>query len=283
MRRKWIAVPEVMWRNGFAKSLTGEQLKAFLGFVTLTEIKSQKFYCPECKAHTVIPAGATNLSQREIAQRVHVTRQVLRGLFKKLEDFGLLEITHPNQKPYCHCIYALTSLDTFDLGSMLKQPTSTTHRENQHTIYSTNTSTRTNTNTKVCDLNSYPFQAHDIANKWMDSLDEYKTHEDLKKKHLPTWLDALDKLNRIDKLHWDDIDILVDLILADNHPGESWTGWFNNCQSPVKLRKKNKEDFPYHMVIKRKLANKPKPKPLYKLNPFPGTEHMYEEEVSNEE
>jgi hypothetical protein len=63
-----------------------------------------------------------------------------------------------------------------------------------------------------------------------------------------SWLDTIDKLNRIDKLPFDFIYEIVEKARSDSF-------WMNNFMSVTKLRMKNKEQIPYFVVFYEKLIN----------------------------
>lgn len=69
--------------------------------------------------------------------------------------------------------------------------------------------------------------------------------ENLHPKKNESWLDAIDKLNRIDKYSFSEIENLVKKIRNDD-----W--WSKNFQSIVKLRNKNKEGIIYHNYFTEK-------------------------------
>jgi len=79
---------------------------------------------------------------------------------------------------------------------------------------------------------------------------------------LAKWADAFDKLNRLDGYSWDRLKALCRYICDDLGDGERWRGWAQNCRTPLKLRKRDKEDLLYAKVILAQLeAPKPKPRP----------------------
>lgn len=67
----------------------------------------------------------------------------------------------------------------------------------------------------------------------------------IKEKDVLAWHDTIDKLNRIDKLRFEDIVLLVQAARNDAF-------WSKNFLSLVKLRRKNKDKVPYWKVFKEK-------------------------------
>ena len=95
---------------------------------------------------------------------------------------------------------------------------------------------------------SYSQEAYKITKKWIERSEYLQRNPKEKKKLLPKWLDAVDKLHRIDDHSWEEIDRLCSWIVQDTGDGR-WSGWSKNCQSPLKLRQRNKDGLKYWDVI----------------------------------
>lgn len=84
-----------------------------------------------------------------------------------------------------------------------------------------------------------------LSREWLAALEVAPREAE---RALPVWVDAFCKLERLDKHPAADIARLVRWIVQDEGEGQ-WTGWRRNCQSPLKLRKQNRDGRSYYAAI----------------------------------
>jgi hypothetical protein len=96
-----------------------------------------------------------------------------------------------------------------------------------------------------------PPEAEKLADQWMGALRYYQKHPHDKETHKPKWLVALDRLHRLDKRSWDEIQALVKFVLGDTGDGSRWKGWRNIIRSPQKFRERNRDGELFWDVVER--------------------------------
>lgn len=98
-----------------------------------------------------------------------------------------------------------------------------------------------------------PTWAEALAREWMAALPFYEKHPEDVDRHLPRWVAELEKLERLDKHPVENIERLVRWVYQDDSGDRSagqWPGWKWNCQTPAKLRQRQKStDRKYFDVI----------------------------------
>ena len=87
--------------------------------------------------------------------------------------------------------------------------------------------------------------SQEVKTCYLDCVDHFP--EDLRpnEKEIVSWLDTIEKLNRIDSIEFDDISLLVQAVRKDSF-------WSKNFLSLTKLRKKNKDKVVYWKVFREK-------------------------------
>jgi len=94
---------------------------------------------------------------------------------------------------------------------------------------------------KIIKVKVYSIEIHNCFNNCLNYFDKH-----LHPKNNDSWLDTIDKLNRIDGIPFEKIEEVVKKTRGDDF-------WKQNFLSLTKLRKKNKEDIMYVVVFNEKI------------------------------
>ena len=110
-----------------------------------------------------------------------------------------------------------------------------------------NVNVTVNDNVKVNDIKEIKVYSNEIHDCFNNCLIHFDKH--LHPKKIDTWLDAIEKLNRIDEIPLNHIERIVELIRKDEF-------WAKNFLALPKLRKTNKEGIKYIIVFNEHLKSK---------------------------
>ena len=93
----------------------------------------------------------------------------------------------------------------------------------------------------------------------MGELPYYRSHPADIDAHLERWADAMEKLTRLDKHPWEEVERLVRWVVADHEDGgggRNWKGWAAVIRTPMKLRQKQpSSSIRYYDVLLEKMAD----------------------------
>lgn len=210
--------------------------------------------------------GIIELSEREIAESAEVSRGSVRRALIHLQKTGFIRRAAQQpaqqraQQVAAYCImkfeeYQSNENEQAHPSGPQPGPVSIYKKEEEYTSVASSKKGK-GQKKQPHPPKIYDQEAHEIAKLWMEGLPSYTEEggEKLRTRVLPRWLDALDKLHRLDGHAWQDICHLVQWILRDTGDG-NWPGWCTVCQSPIKLRKSNKEGVPYFVSISQRMKN----------------------------
>lgn len=102
-----------------------------------------------------------------------------------------------------------------------------------------------------------------LAQTWRAALPHLAAHSEWAKVEA-SWLKAFDELHRIDGRSWADIAQLIGAIVEDTGDGK-WPGWAKACQSPAKLRERDKYNRLYFDVIWEQLIARARGSPRQQI------------------
>jgi len=157
-----------------------------------------------------------------------------------LVNFGFIEMIEISKNQYSSNIIAIvknTKAPTKALDKALQK-----HDTKQG--QSTASINKQETNNNITKNKVYSKEVNDCFN---NCLNYFPLHLQPKKKE--TWLDTIEKLNRIENIPFNHIERIVELIRQDDF-------WSKNFLSLPKLRKKNKDGLMYVLVFSEHLKSK---------------------------
>lgn len=231
--------------------MSGDQFKVMIVMLFAANWEDETVI--EAGETIVIPRGSIFASQREIALEAGVGRQSVRSAIRLMEanpGDGSFLTQEPTR---CKAVYTIVNYEKYQGGfdDPTQEPTrNPTQDPTQGGLLGTHAPYKEK---EVKKVPSKSKEAQQVAHKWMDALVYYTKHVDDRRKHLPSWLEALDLLHRKDGHTWAEIQGLIDRILDDTGDGR-WKGWAANCASPMKLRKRNRDGIKYWDAISEALT-----------------------------
>ncbi len=251
----WIKIHREMLQSATWLALTARQKVIMIYLLFEAGWKEKKRYCSRCCKKITVPVGGIFKSLTELSEKYEEPRSSIYATILKLEKLDFTERVIND----CHVIYVIKNYHKYQYdinvtGGETERKRNENGTQTERSLYLKKL--RSKEDLIKLDVEKF-HEEIPIAEYWMDKLPYFNTKSS-RDATLPKWLDALEKLHRIDGHNYRDIRDLIELIVDDTGSQGSWNGWAKNCQSPMKLRKKNKDGIPYFDYIKSKL-NTPKP------------------------
>ncbi len=246
-------------RDGWFMSLTDSQKWAWIGLLLQVNFAPSEYCCYRCDKEFKLPAGATAKTYRNLAKEAQVGEQVLRTVLRKAVNKGNVTIL---DRARCHVLYAVENWDKYqgpnakptqsqrkaNAGITKEQDLSSTKRGSQA---SKRKAKKGRTAEELLLLFPEDHPARRIMRGWMKTISYLQTAA-AQAEHEDGWLDALEKLHRLDGHSWQDIGRLAKWVAQDSF-------WCTNVESPAKLRKK-KDGVKYYDRLWRKMTSGPPPR-----------------------
>jgi hypothetical protein len=218
------------------QAMSHEQRSVLITIIAMANWKDGTWFCKNTKKSIHISRGSFVSTLKNIANKADVGIQVVRTTIELLKvDHGNGPfLTHTPTRHYS--MFTICNYNKYqDVPEDANTRANTTSTQRQHNV---NTDRRSIKKDKKNIYASIPDFIQLAARAWMRALswDDKKIDNNLE-----TWLDSLDKLNRLDSHDWPEIFALISFIMEDKQDGK-WKGWFYNCRSPMKLRLPNKSN-----------------------------------------
>lgn len=170
--------------------------------------------------------------------------------FNDLVDFGFFQLVERSKNQYSANIIALSNFNKALDKALDKAFIKHTTKQSESTHQSIDSINKPLTINKETINKEQKVYSKEIHTCYDNILINFEAHLQPKnKKQECTWKDAIEKLERIDKIPFNHIERIVELIRKDDF-------WSKNFLSLPKLRKKNKDGLMYVVVFNEYLKTK---------------------------
>ena len=240
---------DVVWR------MTDGQRVVFVTMLLSADWQPQLWRCVKCNDTHELPAGSFCESLTTLATLARVNRSTANRAIQRLIQQNVIFAKSRNR---CHAVYVFRNWAKYqEVETATETPpkhrrnsTRTPNREEKEEGKKKERTVPAGGDTKARTATPASEAATALASKWMDRLDTNDQSSADRRKRLPAWATTLDKCHG--RGHsWPDLAALIDWIAADDF-------WSDNCQSALKLLRKDKDKELYLDVLMKRSTKKPK-------------------------
>jgi hypothetical protein len=257
----WIKSWRAKIHDGLWRSMTHPQKTIWDVLLHVANHEAAEFTCRKCGRTINVPAGATAISQRELARLADVPRSSLRRALEKFEKHGSVKVVSPSvrtgpaldpaRKPalnparkaaHCHSVIILTNWSIYQDGADQPGP-QTGPKPGPQTgpkpgpdVRREEEEEEKKTTTARGQLTLEEDRSEEIARSLHEAL--RRAGHINGRRNLKAWANDLRKLHEIDGYSWDVIAEVCAWFPLDRHDGEKWGGWCNKIPSPAVLRQR---------------------------------------------